>query len=64
MLMQDKLAYVAGVANHRSIAWAIAKALDREGCRLALGYLGEREKQEIDKLVGELNRRPCWSPAT
>jgi len=58
MLMQDKLAYVAGVANHRSIAWAIAKALDREGCRLALGYLGEREKQEIDKLVGELKQAP------
>ncbi len=58
MLMQDKLAYVTGVANHRSIAWAIARALDREGCRLALGYLGDREKQEIDKLRGELQQPP------
>ncbi|MCC7262689.1 MAG: enoyl-ACP reductase [Candidatus Latescibacteria bacterium] len=58
MLMQDKLAYVTGVANHRSIAWAIAQVLDREGCRLALGYLGDREKQEIDKLVANLSRPP------
>ena len=58
MLMQDKFGYVTGVANHRSIAWAIAKALDREGCRLALGYLGDREKQEIDKLVVELKQTP------
>ena len=36
MLMQDKFALVTGVANHRSIAWAIARALDREGARLAL----------------------------
>ncbi len=58
MLMQDRSGFVAGVANHRSIAWAIARVLDREGCRLAIGYLGEREKQEIDKLVGELGQAP------
>ena len=54
MLMQDKTAFVAGVANRRSIAWAIARALDREGARLALGYLGEREKESLDKLVDHL----------
>ena len=48
MLMQDKAAFVAGIANHRSIAWAITRALDREGARLALGYLGDREKQGVD----------------
>lgn len=58
MLMQDKFGLVTGVANHRSIAWSIARALDREGCRLAMGYLGEREKQELDKLVGELKQAP------
>ena len=31
MLMKDKLSLVAGVANHRSIAWAIAKALEAMG---------------------------------
>ncbi|MCH8854984.1 MAG: SDR family oxidoreductase, partial [Proteobacteria bacterium] len=58
MLMQDKTAFVAGVANHRSIAWAVARALDREGARLALGYLGEREKQSIDKIVDQLEKKP------
>ena len=35
MLMQDSFAFVSGVANHRSIAWAIAKSLDAQGARLA-----------------------------
>lgn len=58
MLMQDKTALVTGVSNHRSIAWAIARALDREGARLVLGYLGDREKQGIGKIVGQLQRQP------
>lgn len=58
MLMQDKIALVTGVSNHRSIAWAIARALDREGARLVLGYLGDREKQGIGKIVGQLQRQP------
>ena len=58
MLMQEKTGFIAGVANHRSIAWAIARALDREGARLALGYLGDREKQAIEKIISELNTAP------
>jgi enoyl-[acyl-carrier protein] reductase I len=58
MLMQDKIAFVTGVANHRSIAWAIARALDREGARLALSYLGDREKKGLDKIIGELANPP------
>lgn len=58
MLMQDKTGFVAGVANHRSIAWAIARALDREGARLAIGYLSERERESIEKIVDQLNSPP------
>jgi len=58
MLMQDKTGFIAGVANHRSIAWAIARALDREGTRLALGYLGDRERAGIEKVVEQLQRPP------
>jgi enoyl-[acyl-carrier protein] reductase I len=58
MLMQDRTGFVAGVANRRSIAWAIAKALDREGARLALGYLGERELEAVEPLVEELKTPP------
>jgi enoyl-[acyl-carrier protein] reductase I len=58
MLMQDCAGFVAGVANRRSIAWATAKALDREGARLALGYLGERELEAIEGIVDQLQQTP------
>jgi len=58
MLMKDKISLVTGVANHRSIAWAIARALDREGARLAISYLGEREREGIGKIVDQLQRPP------
>lgn len=62
MLMQDKTGFVTGVANHRSIAWAIARALDREGARLALSYLGEREKKGLEKIIGQLQNEPLLVP--
>ena len=62
MVMKDKLSLVAGVANHRSIAWAIARALDREGARLAISYLGERQKEGIDKIVDQLQKPPLLVP--
>lgn len=58
MLMQDKFGLVTGVANHRSIAWAIAQALDREGARLAISFLSEREREEIDRILGQLRQSP------
>jgi len=58
MLMKDRTGFVAGVANHRSIAWAVTKALDREGARLALGYLGERELEAIEPLLEQLQNPP------
>ncbi len=58
MLMQDCAGFVTGVANHRSIAWATARALDREGARLALGYLGERELESIERIIGQLRQTP------
>lgn len=58
MIMKDRTAFIAGVANHRSIAWGIAKALDAAGGRLALGYLGEREREGIEKIVGQLQTPP------
>ena len=58
MLMEGKTGFVAGVANHRSIAWAIARALDREGASPAMGYLSDRERQGIEKLVDQLEHPP------
>ena len=46
-----KLGLIVGVANKRSIAWAIAQALSREGMRLAFTYQGERLKESVEALT-------------
>jgi enoyl-[acyl-carrier protein] reductase I len=43
-----------GVANKRSIAWAIAQAAAAAGARLALTYQGERLGENVRELAGEL----------
>jgi enoyl-[acyl-carrier protein] reductase I len=50
MLLEGKTGIVFGVANKRSIAWAIAQALAREGMRLAFTYQGERLKEGVEGL--------------
>jgi enoyl-[acyl-carrier protein] reductase I len=46
-----KTALVMGVANKRSIAWAIAKRLSDEGARLAFTYQGERIEKSVRDLA-------------
>jgi len=43
---------VFGVANKRSIAWAIAQAWKQAGARLAFTYQGERLKDNVEELAG------------
>ena len=43
-----------GVANERSIAWAIARLLDEAGCRVALAYQNQRLRSRVEKLAAEL----------
>jgi enoyl-[acyl-carrier protein] reductase I len=50
-LLEGKTGIVFGVANKRSIAWAIAQALSREGMRLAFTYQGERLKESVESLT-------------
>ncbi len=52
--MQGKTAVVFGVANKRSIAWAIAQRLQTAGAKLAITYQNERLKQEADDLIAAL----------
>lgn len=52
--MQGKNAVVFGVANKRSIAWAIAQSLSAEGARLAITYQNERMKAEAADLISSL----------
>jgi enoyl-[acyl-carrier protein] reductase I len=50
-LLDGKTGIVFGVANHRSIAWAIAQAWAREGAKLAFTYQGERLKDNVTELA-------------
>ncbi len=45
---------VFGVANKRSIAWAIAQQMQQAGAQLAITYQNERLKQEADHLIAAL----------
>ena len=54
-LMKNKKGLVMGVANDRSIAWAIAKALSKSGAEVALTYQGEALKKRITPLSKEIN---------
>jgi enoyl-[acyl-carrier protein] reductase I len=51
-LLEGKTGIVFGVANKRSIAWAIAQAWAREGAKLAFTYQGERLKENVEELAG------------
>jgi enoyl-[acyl-carrier protein] reductase I len=50
-LLAGKKFLIMGVANERSIAWAIAKALHNAGATLAFSYQGERLQSRVQKLV-------------
>ena len=52
MLLAGKNGIVFGVANKRSIAWAIAQAWAKAGARLAFTYQGERLKENVEELAG------------
>jgi len=51
-LLEGKTGIVFGVANKRSIAWAIAQAWAKAGAKLAFTYQGERLKENVEELVG------------
>jgi enoyl-[acyl-carrier protein] reductase I len=50
-LMKGKRALITGVANERSIAWAIAQAFHREGAELAFTYPGEAMEARVRPLA-------------
>jgi enoyl-[acyl-carrier protein] reductase I len=51
---EGKTGLVLGVANKRSIAWAIARRLADGGARLALTYQGERIEKNVRDLAAEV----------
>jgi enoyl-[acyl-carrier protein] reductase I len=51
MRFEGKRGLVTGVANRRSIAWAIARRLAEEGARLAFTFQGERLEKNVRELA-------------
>jgi enoyl-[acyl-carrier protein] reductase I len=56
--LAGKTGVVFGVANHRSIAWAIAQILNKAGARLAIAYQNERVREEVQKLTASWEGTP------
>jgi enoyl-[acyl-carrier protein] reductase I len=52
--MEGRATIVFGVANKRSIAWAIAQALQQAGARLAITYQNERLAAEAKDMITAL----------
>jgi enoyl-[acyl-carrier protein] reductase I len=60
--LAGKVGVVFGVANKRSIAWAIAKAWAAAGARLIFNYQGERIKENVEELVSEFGEGTALHP--
>jgi enoyl-[acyl-carrier protein] reductase I len=61
-LMRGKHGLVMGVANNRSIAWGIAKAVSAQGATLAFTYQGDALKKRVEPLAAEVGSKlvlPC-----
>ena len=57
--LEGRNALVFGVANQRSIAWHIARALDQAGAQVTLSYLNDRIRSSVEKLSGQLSSTPA-----
>jgi enoyl-[acyl-carrier protein] reductase I len=61
-LLAGKIGLVFGVANKRSISWAIAQAAQAAGARLALTYPSQRLEENVRELAATLENpvvAPC-----
>ena len=53
-LLTGKKALILGVANDRSIAWGIAKALKAQGASLAMTYMNDAIHKRVEPLSQEI----------
>ena len=56
MQLNGKHGLIVGVANKRSISWAIAQAAAAAGARVAMTYQGERLEENVRELADGLDR--------
>lgn len=60
-LLDGKIALIVGIANERSYAFHIAKALTEAGCRCAFTHLpGEKNERRTRRAVEELGQPNPW----
>jgi enoyl-[acyl-carrier protein] reductase I len=62
MTLTGKKGLVLGVANKRSLAWAIAKRASEAGAELALTFQGERLAENVRELAATLGRESLILP--
>jgi len=55
--IEGKSFLVFGVANRKSVAWAIAKELEEAGARVLYSVRSEKRRESLAKLLGD---RPCF----
>jgi enoyl-[acyl-carrier protein] reductase I len=61
-LLAGRTGLVVGVANKRSLAWAIARRLDASGARLALTFQNARTERDVRRLAETLAQPPLVLP--
>ena len=61
-LLAGKTGLIFGVANKRSIAWAIAKAWHEAGANLIFNYQGERTKEDVEELAAGFGESVTVAP--
>lgn len=54
-LLDGKVAFVFGIANHRSIAWGIAKELYNHGATIAISIFNDDMRRRVEPLAEEIN---------
>ena len=57
-LMAGKKGLIMGLANDRSIAWGIAKALNTQGAQIAVSYQNEALEKRVLPLCEQLDNEP------
>lgn len=53
-ILSGKKVLILGVANERSIAWGIARAMKEQGASLAMSYLNDKLRERVDPLAEEI----------
>lgn len=56
-LMEGKKGLIMGLANDRSIAWGIAKALNAQGAQIAISYQNDALEKRVAPLAEQLNNK-------